>query len=100
MPDHSTSLSGRVAGFLHELSWDSIPDSVRRAATLRVLDILGVILAARGGSGAHAMRSVLTGWGDTGSASLIGESGTHAAPTAALMNGYLAHALDFDDTHH
>jgi 2-methylcitrate dehydratase PrpD len=44
------------------------------------------------------MREMTTAWGGTDQASVILGSPT-AAPTAALLNGTMAHALDFDDTH-
>jgi 2-methylcitrate dehydratase PrpD len=100
MPHGSKTLSGDLARFLNGLSWDDIPDPIRVASKLRVLDILGVILAAQEVDGAQAMRSVMSGWKGNGEARVIGEPPGHPAATAALMNGYLAHALDFDDTHH
>ena len=36
---------------------------------------------------------------DGGSCSVLGDSATYTPPAAALINGTLAHSLDFDDTH-
>ncbi|MEV0420637.1 MmgE/PrpD family protein [Streptosporangium canum] len=46
-----------------------------------------------------AVRRVVAGWGGTAAAAAIGLPYGLPAPSAALVNGTLAHALDFDDTH-
>jgi 2-methylcitrate dehydratase PrpD len=75
-----------------------IPAEVRATACAHVMDTLGCGLGAlRLGEG-EAARSVATGLGGPGEATLIG-GGRAAAPSAALANGTLMHALDFDDTH-
>ena len=42
---------------------------------------------------------VIEGWGGEVQASVMGHSGRYPTASAALLNGTLAHALDFDDTH-
>lgn len=71
----------------------------------RVLDTLGNALAAstlRDGDGVEpgdAVRSLIVRWGGEGHARAIGVAQALPAPSAALLNGTYAHALDFDDTH-
>ena len=95
----SASASQRLARFARELTYESVPSEVLDAAKLHFLDAIGCGLAAHGvGTGVHARTSVLDeGGGDE--ATLIGSERHAGAAGAALANGTLCHALDFDDTH-
>ncbi|HKA11282.1 MAG TPA: MmgE/PrpD family protein [Candidatus Dormibacteraeota bacterium] len=75
-----------------------IPAGVRRTACRHVLDALGCGLGARRLGEAEPALRVAAGLGGSRQATLIG-GGRVAAPNAALGNGALIHALDFDDTH-
>ncbi|PZM97918.1 MAG: MmgE/PrpD family protein [Actinobacteria bacterium] len=76
-----------------------IPETVRTAAKRHLLDGLGTALAAvRTGAGTPAT-TVARGLGGPGEATILGTSDRVSAPAAALANGTLVHALDFDDTH-
>ena len=71
----------------------------------RVLDALGnafAAYAAKDGGGQEpweAIRTLITRWGGAPEASAIGVDHKLPAASAALLNGTLAHSLDFDDTH-
>ncbi|KAA9161615.1 MmgE/PrpD family protein [Amycolatopsis acidicola] len=65
----------------------------------RVLDLLGNSLAALGEKPAQVIREVVADWGGKPAATALGIAGKLPAPSAALVNGTLAHSLDFDDTH-
>ncbi len=75
------------------------PDRVRVDARRRVLDTLGNAVAARDEEAAQAARRLASRWAGRGEAGAIGVDAALPAPSAALVNGSLAHALDFDDTH-
>jgi 2-methylcitrate dehydratase PrpD len=77
---------------------DVEPD-VLRDARRRVTDIIGIALAASGMEPARVVGEVVESWGGEERASAIGRSSRYPAAGAALLNGTLAHALDFDDTH-
>jgi 2-methylcitrate dehydratase PrpD len=79
-------------------SGDVEPD-VLRDARRRVTDIIGISLAASGMEPARVVGGVIEGWGGREQASAIGGGGRYPTASAALLNGTLAHALDFDDTH-
>lgn len=72
------------------------------AARAGVLDWLASTLAARDDVGADSITAALgtsmLGAG-TGRSSVPGRPGRLAALDAALVNGYLSHALDYDDVH-
>ncbi|HEV8585832.1 MAG TPA: MmgE/PrpD family protein [Methylomirabilota bacterium] len=91
------TLAERLAAFAASLSFDALPREVVDSVALRTLDVLGIALASSRGDWA---RSVLDLAGDEGGAcSVVGTARTAAAPLAVLVNGTLAHGLDFDDTH-
>ncbi|WP_084000229.1 MmgE/PrpD family protein [Actinomadura kijaniata] len=77
-----------------------VPPRVAGDVTGRVLDVLGNCLAglAEGGSG-EAVLVAVRDWAGTPRAGVVGTADRLPAPGAALVNGTLAHALDFDDTH-
>jgi 2-methylcitrate dehydratase PrpD len=74
------------------------PPEVVARATLHLLDAVGCGLAAHAlGEGVEA-RAVVAAQGGEAAADVIGAARL-PAPSAALANGTLIHALDFDDTH-
>lgn len=75
------------------------PPAVLHDSTLRLLDVVGISVAALGTGPAEVARSLVTRWGGAPLAGAIGLAERLPAPSAALVNGTLAHALDFDDTH-
>lgn len=90
-------IAGRLAAWAAGLRWDALPAATRAMAGRELLDLMGDMAAGRGLLGMppwlDAMRAC-----NAGDVPLIG--GGHAAPaTAALVNGYFAHALELDDTH-
>lgn len=96
---NDSSAAARLASFAVEMPAASIPVAVSAAAKLHLLDALGCGLAASAlGVGAHA-RAVVCEWGGEPAATVIGSRSRLPAPAAALANGSLCHALDFDDTH-
>ncbi len=74
------------------------PPEVAEAAKACLLDTLGVTLGARGEPGGKAVRRVVESWQAAGKAR-IALGGTTCPAGAALVNGTLAHCLDYDDTH-
>ncbi len=66
---------------------------------LRLLDTLGICLAARSFGLADGVAAMVDCWGGREEAGRIGGGTRCPAPQAALVNGTLAHGLDFDDTH-
>jgi 2-methylcitrate dehydratase PrpD len=87
-----------MAAFAADLELETVPSDVAAAARLHMLDTLGCGLAAHGiGSARYASARLERASGDAASA--IGVRNGVAPAYAALANGILCHALDFDDTH-
>ncbi len=70
----------------------------------RILDVIGNSLAGRAESHEYsdpdrAVIRMVSAWGGTPTSTVLGSSLKLPAVSAALINGTLAHILDFDDTH-
>ncbi|MEU3312404.1 MmgE/PrpD family protein [Streptomyces sp. NPDC006662] len=95
----TTPLVRRLAAFAVAARDRGLPPKLRAEAAERILDCLGNSLLAREESAPRAVLAVARDWGTTGPAHVIGTDHSLAAPAAALVNGTLAHAMDFDDSH-
>ncbi|MFI0356009.1 MmgE/PrpD family protein [Actinomadura sp. 9N407] len=94
-----STLVQRLAAFAADARDQGLPAELRADAARRVLDVLGNSLAATSEPPAKAVGSLVAEWGGGGNATAIGTGGKLPEPSAALLNGTLAHSLDFDDTH-
>lgn len=93
------SESELLAEFALGLSYEEVPRELIEQAKGHFLDVLGIALAS---SRFDFGRSVLAAAKDLGSgvgARALGSGAALPAASAALVNGTLAHGLDFDDTH-
>jgi 2-methylcitrate dehydratase PrpD len=93
------SLSETLAQFAVDLRPDAVPTSVLAAVQRHLLDVLGVAFAAAAQPFARQALDAATALGGSGDSPVIGFSTRLPAPWAALVNGVLAHGLDYDDTH-
>jgi 2-methylcitrate dehydratase PrpD len=89
----------RLADLAVRTREEGLPDGLREDVARRVLDLLGNSLAATDQVSASAVTAVVRGWGGPEDATAIGAGLRVPAAAAALVNGTLAHSLDFDDTH-
>lgn len=78
---------------------EEMAEELLRDAQRRTADIVGIMLAATTMEPARIVGSVADRWSGSPEVSVVGRSGKFPAVSAALVNGTLAHALDFDDTH-
>lgn len=88
-----------VSRFAARVRDGEVEESILRDARRRVTDIIGIALAASGMEPARIVGAVVESWGGEEQASVIGREDMYPAASAALVNGTLAHALDYDDTH-
>ncbi len=88
-----------IADWAAGLRFADIPESVIADEKLRVLDILGVALAASTLPASAPVRTAALRLGSGEESRMWGYGDRTTAATAALVNGSLAHALDYDDTH-
>ncbi len=96
---HRTPISDSFAAFASSLSWQDIPAPVIERAKLHILDALGIALAASRYDYSHKTLTAMRGLAGEGPYPVIGMPARLPLRDAAQMNGFLIHALDFDDTH-
>ncbi|MCL6594819.1 MAG: MmgE/PrpD family protein [Firmicutes bacterium] len=77
----------------------AIPPDVRRIAALHLLDALGVGIAASSLPEGQSVLAAVRALGTRSEATALGAAERLPAPSAALANGALIHALEYDDTH-
>jgi 2-methylcitrate dehydratase PrpD len=98
-PSSSPTVVQQLAALAASVRRDGLPDALRQDVARRVLDLVGNSLAAGRESSASAVVAVVSGWGGPPDATAIGTGLRVPSAAAALVNGTLAHSLDFDDTH-
>ncbi|MDX6469669.1 MAG: hypothetical protein QOF75_1472, partial [Gaiellaceae bacterium] len=91
--------AAQLASFATALDYDDIPSEVTEAAKLHILDAYGCAVGAYGEGAAAYVRTAAREIAGVGAATVVGEDSGWAPAAAALSNGALVHALDFDDTH-
>ena len=91
--------SQQMAEFVAGLRFDDLPPDVVAAARRHMLDAVGVALAASALGAGGPVIEMTRSWAGARESSVIGYDFGAPAPWAALANGTLTHALDYDDTH-
>ncbi len=97
MNDDAT-LAHRLAATAANTAHAGLDAELRAQTAQRVTDALGNALGAAHLPVVDQMRTLIDGWGGHPQSSIVDGAAT-SAPNAALLNGTMAHALDFDDTH-
>ena len=94
-------ITRELTRFIAGISYDTLPVEVRERVKALVLDLVGIMVRARNeAESTPAMISAASRLGFTGGAcTVIGDAAGYTPPGAAMLNGTLAHSLDFDDTH-
>ena len=95
MAPQPTPVADSVVQFIMDSRTRNYPANVIDAARMCLADWTGVAIGAVGEAPAALLREALHEPG----AALLMSGGTASTATAALINGTLAHSLDFDDTH-
>jgi 2-methylcitrate dehydratase PrpD len=96
-----TAVTRELAEFAAGISYDALPPDVRERVKAFCLDLVGIMVRARNDAeSTPAMVSAAGHLGLSGGAcTVVGDAKGYTPPGAAMLNGTLAHSLDFDDTH-
>lgn len=94
-----STLAQQLAAFAVGAREKGVPDDVTASVRQRVLDVLGVCVAAHRLPTSAAIMDHVAEQGGRGEAHAVGMAGPLPAAQAAFANGVLAHSLDYDDTH-
>ncbi|TBL42511.1 MmgE/PrpD family protein, partial [Verrucosispora sp. SN26_14.1] len=97
MPDQT--LARQLAAFAAHARTTPLPAPVVTSVRQRVLDILGLCVAAHRLPTSHAALDHVAEQGGRPQAYVVGLPEAVPAAQAAFGNGVLAHSLDYDDTH-
>ena len=96
-----TQITRRISEFATGLTLDALPPEVVERTGMLLMDHVGIALRAR--NDAESTPSLIKAAQrlglDSGQSVAIGDRRGFTPAGAALVNGTLAHSLDFDDTH-
>ena len=92
-------ISRQLAAFTAGLTLDQVPAPVVERAKLHILDALGIGIAASRYDYSHKTLTAISGLAGEGEYPVIGMPARLPLRDACMMNGFLIHALDYDDTH-
>jgi 2-methylcitrate dehydratase PrpD len=89
----------RLAIYALETSFHSFPKEVVHQGKRCFLDLIGVALGGANQSTGKILVKMVKDFGGKPQATVLGHGFKTSVMNAALVNGTMAHALDFDDTH-
>ena len=92
-----TSITRLMARFVQQLTFEDIPEEALREAKRFLLDSIGCAFAASNGKDMAAMHRFIEKLGGPAEATVIATGHRTSAANAALMNGLLIRALDYND---
>ena len=87
------------ADFSSALKFADLPASAVAAARMNVYDTLACALAGFRAPGVQEVLEVVRDWGGKAECHVLWTDLRVPAPNAAWVNGIMAHACDYDDTH-
>lgn len=93
----STRVADVISAFSNGLSYGDLPAAAIDAAKRSILDTLAVTVAGTRSRTGQAAINAFAANGAGGAATIMGTKYTAHPALAALVNGTLGHALDFDD---
>jgi 2-methylcitrate dehydratase PrpD len=94
-----STLAERLGCFAVEHDYERLPEEVRASVRQRTLDTLGIAVAATRLDTSRAVSEYAQAQGGRAEAHAVGVPEPLPAELAGLVNGTLAHSLDYDDTH-
>ncbi len=96
----SSNLTLMIAEYVHEISYADLPQQAIANAKLAILDTIGVMFAGSRHQVGHIITDYVRASGAMGVSTVIGQPLRTSPELAALANGVMAHALDYDDHGH
>jgi 2-methylcitrate dehydratase PrpD len=93
------SFASELANWSHRLRYDDLPDDVKEASKLRLLDVLGLSLAGADTPLGRSTREAAVALSAGGPCTIVATGDRVSVTSAALANGTFSQALEYDDTH-
>ncbi|MDF0545112.1 MmgE/PrpD family protein [Sphingobium sp. H39-3-25] len=97
--ESSADFARIFAEFSSRLTFADLPPAAVAAARLNVYDTLACAIAGYRAPGVQEVLDVVRDWGGKGESQVLWTDLRVPAPNAAWINGIMAHACDYDDTH-
>jgi 2-methylcitrate dehydratase PrpD len=85
--------------FADAAAYDDLPPKAVDACVRLILDTFGVILAGSTAPGSGAAIELIRDWAGKAESTVLSHSLKAPCPQAAMANGIMAHARDYDDLH-
>ena len=95
----ASGIANQLAAFASNLTYDSIPAEVRERAKHLALDAVGIAHASTTFDFSQKTVAAVHDFAGDGQSPVIASALRLPSRDAAMVNGYLIHGLDFDDTH-
>jgi len=95
----ASDFAAEFAAFSSSLTIQAVPVHVLEVAKADLLDTLGCAVAGFTAPGVPGLLALVQGWAGAREAGIWGTDVMVPAHNAALINGMMAHARDYDDTH-
>jgi 2-methylcitrate dehydratase PrpD len=92
-------LSSDLAAWASRLRFEDLPADVVDATKLRVMDVIGLSLAGAETAFGKSTREAVVAMSPAGPCRILGFGDRVGVTAAALANGALSQALEYDDTH-
>jgi 2-methylcitrate dehydratase PrpD len=96
--DVTATRSQQIAAYAAGALTREFPADVLGAAKRALIDVMGCAIGAWDEDCVRPVRRVVDAWGARGNAQIF-RGGRTAPAFAALVNGTMAHAMDYDDSH-
>lgn len=97
MSERTSAVINEAAAWIAGLRYEDIPSDVIHTSKLLMLDGLGVSMAATTDPVGKAALTWAAMFGSSGASLVIGSPDRLSRADAALVNGTICHAIDFDD---
>lgn len=91
------TIAAKIADFTLKTSYDTVPYNVKELAKKALIDYIAVTNIGSKEKSAEIMKRYVFGKPQNDECKAIGTDGYYNMEDAALMNGYFAHLLDYDD---
>jgi 2-methylcitrate dehydratase PrpD len=98
-PHGPVDIARLYADFAHGLAYGRLPASVIETTKKLILDQLGVMLLGSSAAGVGTLVDTVAAWGGKAESTVLVHGTRVPAPNAALVNGTMARALDYDAVH-
>lgn len=98
-PDFATDFAAEFAAFSANLDVRQLAPEVIAAAKVNIFDTMACATAGLSAVGVRDLAGLVADWGGKPEAAIWCTDIRVPAPMAAWVNGMMAHARDFDDTH-